>query len=665
MKKNKIIQTPAVLEGIGHLKDGSLSLRFHTQEMTDEEKLTLMGFFQSFGYILFRANQFNDADIPKDDASDKQKTPSQRLRAVIFVMWKQKGSGIRMEIWRRHDKTLKDRRRRQGGGRKAGESARGGRSRNSSNGSGGHEPAGKGRKDIMKKIALLAILLIAVASNAVQAGEWYEKIKLGGDFRDRYDGIWDETKDYDRHRNRIRARLSLKASITEDFTFTSRFATGINDPASTNRTLTDAFTTKGYWLDLAYFDFHPVKAEGLHIYGGKMKNSFYKPAKNQMVWDGGVNPECIAINFGRDASEKVSYFLVGSWYTVMERKADPDIYMLGAQGGLKIKTSEKTHISFGANYFGYQNLKGSPALFDGKFFGNSSVDDDGTDVFANDYTLVEGFGEFGFKTGKASWTAYGSYVNNTAADSLNTGYIAGLGVKSGKGKGAWKREEGAEPERIHSELSPPEAELVVVESRSHPSERLEAFLGRHKIKSRVKAGSSLKFCLVAEGKADGDRLAIRGGSAGGYVTLCALTFHEVFAAGASYYSVADAAILAQHTHKFEERYLDSLIGPYPEKEDLYRDRSPIYHTDQLSSPVILFQGLEDKVVNPEQSEILAKALSEKGLPYAYLTFEGEQHGFRRSETIESCLEAELYFYSRILGFELPAGVPPVEIHNLD
>ncbi|NOR89474.1 MAG: prolyl oligopeptidase family serine peptidase, partial [Anaerolineales bacterium] len=148
-------------------------------------------------------------------------------------------------------------------------------------------------------------------------------------------------------------------------------------------------------------------------------------------------------------------------------------------------------------------------------------------------------------------------------------------------------------------------------------------------------------------------------------TLCALTFHEVFAAGASYYGVADAAILAQHTHKFEERYLDSLIGPYPEKEDLYQDRSPIYHTDRLSSPVILFQGLEDKVVHAEQSEIVAKALGEKGLPYVYLTFEGEQHGFRRAETIETCLTAELYFYSRILAFELPAGFTPVEIHNLD
>ncbi len=170
--------------------------------------------------------------------------------------------------------------------------------------------------------------------------------------------------------------------------------------------------------------------------------------------------------------------------------------------------------------------------------------------------------------------------------------------------------------------------------------------------------------LAKGGKVDGERLLIRGGSAGGYITLCALTFHDVFAAGASYYGVTDVAILAQHTHKFEERYDDSLIGLYPEKEDLYRERSPIYHTDRLSSPVILLQGLEDEVVHPEQSEILAKALSEIGLPYAYLTFEGEQHGFRRADTIQKCLEAELYFYSRILGFELPAGISPIEIQNL-
>jgi hypothetical protein len=290
----------------------------------------------------------------------------------------------------------------------------------------------------MKKIAILAILLVAVASSAVNAGEWFDKIKLGGDFRDRYDGIFDETKDYDRHRNRIRARLSITADITDDFTFASRFATGINDPASTNQTLTDGFQTKGYWLDLAYFDFHPVKAEGLHIYGGKMKNSFYKPAKHQLIWDGDVNPEGLAINFNRDAGEKMAYWLVGSWYSLMERKAEPDVYMLGAQGGLGIKASDKVKVKFGASYFGYENLKGAPSMFDGEFFGNSTVDDDGTDVYANDFRLVEGFGEVGIKAGKVGWTVWGAYVNNTSADSLNTGWLAGLGVKGGKDKGAWK-----------------------------------------------------------------------------------------------------------------------------------------------------------------------------------------------------------------------------------
>ncbi len=167
--------------------------------------------------------------------------------------------------------------------------------------------------------------------------------------------------------------------------------------------------------------------------------------------------------------------------------------------------------------------------------------------------------------------------------------------------------------------------------------------------------------LAAQGEADGERLAIRGGSAGGYATLCALTFHDDFAAGASYFGVADAESLAGDTHKFESRYLDLLIGPYPEQAELYRERSPINHVDQLQVPVILFQGLEDKVVPPNQAEQMAAALERNGVPHAYLPFEGELHGFRKAETNIRCLESELYFYGRIMGFE-PAGDPaPVEI----
>ncbi|GAB4449163.1 MAG: S9 family peptidase [Anaerolineae bacterium] len=171
--------------------------------------------------------------------------------------------------------------------------------------------------------------------------------------------------------------------------------------------------------------------------------------------------------------------------------------------------------------------------------------------------------------------------------------------------------------------------------------------------------------LVARGDVDGERLIIRGGSAGGYTTLCALTFRDVFKAGASYYGVSDLGALVEDTHKFESRYLDSLIGPYPERADLYRARSPIYHVDRLSCPVIFFQGLEDRVVPPNQAEVMVEALRQKGIPVAYVPFEGEQHGFRRAENIKRAAEAELYFYARLFGFPLADSVEPVEIANLD
>ncbi|HUE88205.1 MAG TPA: prolyl oligopeptidase family serine peptidase [Vicinamibacterales bacterium] len=170
--------------------------------------------------------------------------------------------------------------------------------------------------------------------------------------------------------------------------------------------------------------------------------------------------------------------------------------------------------------------------------------------------------------------------------------------------------------------------------------------------------------LVARGQADPDRLIIRGGSAGGYTTLAALTFHDTFKAGASHYGVSDVEVLAQDTHKFESRYLDSLIGPYPEARDLYRARSPIHFADRLSAALILFQGLEDKVVPPNQAETMADAARRKGLPVAYVPFEGEQHGFRKAENIIRSLEAELYFYGAVFGFTPADPLEPVAIDNL-
>ncbi len=171
--------------------------------------------------------------------------------------------------------------------------------------------------------------------------------------------------------------------------------------------------------------------------------------------------------------------------------------------------------------------------------------------------------------------------------------------------------------------------------------------------------------LASRREADGDRLGIRGGSAGGYTTLCALAFTSTFKAGASYFGVSDLELLAKDTHKFESRYLDKLVGPYPKRRDIYRARSPIYHVDGISSALILFQGLEDKVVSPDQSEKIFEAVKAKGLPVAYIAYEWEQHGFRRAENIKRSYEAELYFYSKIFQFNLAEQMEPVTIENLD
>ena len=170
--------------------------------------------------------------------------------------------------------------------------------------------------------------------------------------------------------------------------------------------------------------------------------------------------------------------------------------------------------------------------------------------------------------------------------------------------------------------------------------------------------------LSERGVVDGGRLMITGGSAGGYTTLCALAFKDTFAAGASHFGVSDVEALARETHKFESHYLDRLIGPYPGRADLYLERSPIHSTERLSCPVIFFQGLEDEVVPKEQAETMFEALRTKGLPVSYVPFEGEQHGFRRAENIRRTLDGELYFYSRVFGFELADPVEPVPIENL-
>lgn len=167
--------------------------------------------------------------------------------------------------------------------------------------------------------------------------------------------------------------------------------------------------------------------------------------------------------------------------------------------------------------------------------------------------------------------------------------------------------------------------------------------------------------LAEAGLVDQGRLAISGGSAGGFTTLCALTFRDEFSAGASHYGIGDLEALVRDTHKFESRYMDRLVGPYPEAKAIYRSRSPIHFSEQLSCPVIFFQGLEDRIVPPNQAESMVEALAARKIRRAYVAFEGEQHGFRRAESIRAALEGELYFYSQIFGFESDATAGPVKI----
>jgi dipeptidyl aminopeptidase/acylaminoacyl peptidase len=171
--------------------------------------------------------------------------------------------------------------------------------------------------------------------------------------------------------------------------------------------------------------------------------------------------------------------------------------------------------------------------------------------------------------------------------------------------------------------------------------------------------------LVERGEADGDRLLITGGSAGGYTTMCALTFTDDFAAGATYFGISDLERFETGDgHKFERQYNHTLIGPYPEEAELYRARSPIHFVEQISTPMLVLQGADDEVVPPAQSELIVEALAERRIPHAYLLFEGEGHGFRRAESVIASLEAELSFYAQILGFEPGDPIPKLAIEHL-
>ncbi len=170
--------------------------------------------------------------------------------------------------------------------------------------------------------------------------------------------------------------------------------------------------------------------------------------------------------------------------------------------------------------------------------------------------------------------------------------------------------------------------------------------------------------LAQAGRVDPKRIAIHGGSAGGFTVLAALSQSDVFAAGGDFYGVADLEALARDTHKFESRYMDGLIGPWPEARAVYEARSPINHLDRFTTPLLILQGADDPIVPPNQAHMIRDALRARGVPVAYIEFQGEGHGFRRAENIIRAKEAELYFYGRIFGFEPAGAIEPVDIENL-
>jgi dipeptidyl aminopeptidase/acylaminoacyl peptidase len=171
--------------------------------------------------------------------------------------------------------------------------------------------------------------------------------------------------------------------------------------------------------------------------------------------------------------------------------------------------------------------------------------------------------------------------------------------------------------------------------------------------------------LVARGSVDERRMAIRGGSAGGYTTLAALTFRpEVFAAGISHYGIADLELIHLDGHKFESRYDEGLLAPWPEGRQVFRDRSPIHFFDRVRAPMLIFQGLDDRVVPPSQVDAMVAALHARGIPHAAMTFEGEGHGFRRAETRRATYAAELSFLGQVFGFMPADDVPPLAVEHL-
>jgi hypothetical protein len=278
--------------------------------------------------------------------------------------------------------------------------------------------------------------------------KWLEKIKISGDLRYRYEFIDDDSAAGDRHRNRIRARIGLEAKVSDQWNLGLRLATGqgevSGDPVSTNQTLDEAFSKKPVWLDLAYLGYHPTWLKGLDVYAGKIENPFYKPGKNELIWDNDLTPEGGALLYSRPLGDRTTANLVTGGFWVNEESTGGDTSLWGIQGSLRHQIHKPTYVLGGASWYDYGNIQGEESLAaqwdadTGAFFGNLSVGD----TFASDFDLLELFVEFGTEVGGLPVAVFGDWVQNTAAvDSReDTGWLIGGILNKAKDPGSWQFE---------------------------------------------------------------------------------------------------------------------------------------------------------------------------------------------------------------------------------
>lgn len=279
-----------------------------------------------------------------------------------------------------------------------------------------------------------------------EALQWASKLNISGDLRYRYEYIDDESKDSDRHRNRIRARIGVNPKLNDEWSLGFRLATAEGeqegDPVSTNQTLGGAEGKKSIWLDLAYFDYHPQWLKGLDILGGKIEVPFYRPNKNQLIWDHDLTPEGGAITYGRALTEQTSINLAAGGFWVVERSSAEDTALWGAQAYVRHQINKPTYILGGASGYWYGNLQGEPALSlqwespTVNFFGNSNAGG----LYTSEYDLFELFAEAGTVVGGLPVAVYGDYVINTAAvnDNADTGWLVGASINKVKDAGSWQ-----------------------------------------------------------------------------------------------------------------------------------------------------------------------------------------------------------------------------------